>query len=90
MKEYNIYPCTGKPGEGFLDGIAKEFKEHGFNVTIEALRHNFNAWRADLKSGYRDEENGYHLFTPCGCNPLSFRCSSLEEDCKDWQITYQC
>ena len=41
-----------------------------------------------LKSGYRDEKNGYHLFTPCGCNPLSFRVSSLEPEL-DWQITYE-
>lgn len=67
--------------------ICEEFKEHGFAVTEEAVRHNFDAWLADFKSGYRDEKNGYHLFTPCGCNPLSFRASSLDERL-DWQKTY--
>lgn len=69
--------------------IQKEFKDNGFNVTIEALEHNFSAWLGDLKSGYRDEENGYHLFTPCGCNPLSFRASELHPQFEDWQITYE-
>ena len=73
-----------------IDSIIKEFKNHGFNVTETALLHNFGAWRGDYKSGYRDECNGYHLFTPCGCNPLSFRASTLEECCSDWQTTYMC
>ena len=68
----------------------KKFKENGFNVTEEAIRHNFNAWVLDMKSGYRDNENGYHLFSPCGCNPLSFRATTLHEECEDWQQTYEC
>lgn len=67
----------------------KKFKENGFNVTEEAIRHNFNAWVLDMKSGYRDNENGYHLFSPCGCNPLSFRATTLHEQCEDWQQTYE-
>ena len=70
------------------DDIIKEFREHGFKVTREALCHNYNCWLADLKSGFRDEKNGYHLFTPCGCNPLSFRATSLD-DRLDWQTTYE-
>lgn len=74
-----------------LERVINEFKEHGFNVTEEAIQHNYNAWLYDLKSGYRDEENGYHLFTPCGCNPLSFRATNLDDEfCKDWQTTYEC
>lgn len=73
-----------------IDKIIKEFKAHGFNVTADALHHNYNAWRCDMKSGYRDEENVYHLFSPCGCNPLSFRATTLNEHCKDWQETYSC
>lgn len=69
--------------------IQKKFKKNGFNVTIEALEHNFGAWLGDLKSGYRDEENGYHLFTPCGCNRLSFRATELHSYFEDWQITYE-
>lgn len=67
--------------------IQKYFKSNGFNVTEEAIMHNFNAYLLDMKSGYRDEENGYHLFTPCCHNPLSFRLTSLNKNCK-WQTTY--
>ena len=70
-----------------IEGVIEEFKEHDFNVTREALLHNYEAWLMDYKSGYRDEANGYHLFTACGCNTLYFRASSLENDL-DWQDTY--
>ena len=36
----------------------------------------------------RDDGNGYHLFSPCGCNPLSVRLSTLHDLCSDWQVTY--
>ncbi len=62
-----------------LKNIIEEFREHGFAVTEEAILHNYKAWKRDLKSGFRDKENGYHLFSPCGCNPLSLRATSLEE-----------
>lgn len=71
-----------------FNSIMDEFAQAGFKVTLEALLHNYSSWRGDLKSGYRDEKNGYHLFTPCGCNPLSFRATSLHEKCSDWQTTY--
>lgn len=70
--------------------LAKEFKKHGFNVSSAAIMHNFEAWKAGWKSGYRDEERGTHLFTPCGGNPLCFRATTLEECCSDWQTTYLC
>lgn len=73
-----------------IDFVLDTFSDNGFNVTEEAVMHNFNAWYNDFKSGYRDDENGYHLFTPCGCNHLSFRCTSLHETAKDWQTTYKC
>jgi len=73
-----------------LNGIIRKFKKQGFNVTKEAILHNWNAWGRDLKSGYRDDENGYHLFTPCGCNPFSLRATTLEDCCHDWQKTYVC
>lgn len=66
--------------------VQKEFKEHGFDVSLRALRHNYYSWLADLKSGYRGKS--YHLFSPCGCNPLSFRATTLHRKCKDWQTTY--
>ena len=43
--------------------IIEEFKANGFNVTREAIKHNYEAWSVDCKSGYRDEENNYFLFT---------------------------
>lgn len=73
-----------------VDSIIQEFKEHGFNITKHAILYNYSAWLVDEKSGYRDEENNYHLFSPCGCNPLSFRATTLHEKCKDWQTTYRC
>lgn len=94
-RQYEIYPknvpdrFSGRRlNMGTFKKIIAEFKEHGFNVTVEALRHNYSCWLGDLKSGYRDEKNGYHLFTPCGCNPLSFHASSLDSRL-DWQTTYE-
>ena len=75
--------------EDDVESICAEFEQSGFNVTPEAVWHNYDAWCGDLKSGYRDEENGYHLFTPCGCNPLSFNATTLNDNC-DWQKTYEC
>jgi hypothetical protein len=73
-----------------IDNLIKKFKKNGFNITRDAIMHNYKAWCYDMKSGYRDEVNNYHLFSPCGCNPLSFRASTLHEKCKDWQTTYFC
>jgi hypothetical protein len=73
-----------------INKMIKEFKANGINVTKEAIVHNLVAWLYDMKSGYRDEENGYHLFSPCGCNPMSFRATSLHPKCADWQTTYTC
>lgn len=72
-----------------IQSIINKFKENGFNVTKEAILHNFSCWMDDLKSGYRDEKNNYHLFSPCGCNPLSFRATTLHPKCEDWQKTYE-
>lgn len=60
-------------------------KERGFNIEREALEHNFKCWEMDYKSGYRGKE--CHVFTPCGCNPLSYGISKLD-DRVDWQTTY--
>ena len=71
-----------------IDEIIGEFREKGLNITKEAILHNYKAWLNDEKSGYRDEVNGYHLSSPCGCFPLSFRACNLHEKCSDWQTTY--
>lgn len=72
-----------------INKLIEFFKKNGFNVTEEAIKHNLEAYKYDMKSGYRDEKNGYHLFTPCAHNPLSFRLTSLNKNC-DWQTTYMC
>lgn len=88
-KQYSIsFQRKYKLNEKDIDKIIKEFKKNGFNVTKEAINHNYDAWCVDFKSGYRDEENNYHLFSPCGCNPLSFRATTLHPKCADWQETY--
>lgn len=69
--------------------ICKEFKEHGFNVTEHAVLTNFANWKSGYKCGYRDDTNGYHLFTPCGLNPFSLTATTLF-DGADWQDTYWC
>ena len=73
-----------------LRRIKKFFAKRGFNVTTEAVKHQFEAWWVGLKSGYRDKDNGYHLFTPCGGNPFSLRLTTLDSRCADWQKTYTC
>lgn len=85
-REYDIYPKV-KNGQINVDSIIKEFSENGFDVSRKAIEHNFDAWRRDEKSGYRGK--GYHLFSPCGCNPLRLSATSLSRLC-DWQITYNC
>lgn len=81
------YKCY--PSKISVKEVIRKFKKLGYNVTKEAIEHNFRAYLADAKSGYRDEVNGYHLFTPCRHNRLSFRLSTLNKNC-DWQKTYTC
>ena len=54
--------------ESEIDSWIAEFKSHGKNVTREAILHNLYAWADDSKSRFRDEKNGYHLFTPCSAS----------------------
>jgi hypothetical protein len=84
----DVYPDTINLTKDKIDKIVKFFKEKGYNVQSSAVEHNLSAWFADEKSGYRDEKNGYHLFSPCGCNALSIRLSTLHPLCEDWQTTY--
>lgn len=68
-----------------FDAVIAFAKEKGFNIEREALVHNVENWKMDYKSGYRGKE--CHVFTPCGCNPLSFCVTKLDERA-DWQKTY--
>ena len=81
---YNIESVNPK---GLVDKLVQDCKKLGFTVTKEAVQHQLENWAYDCKSGYRDEANGYHLFTPCGHNPFSLRISELHSLC-DWQETY--
>jgi hypothetical protein len=73
-----------------IKNIIKEFAENNLSVSEEAIINNYECWLGDLKSGFRDEKNGTHLFTPCRCNPLQFYATTLENHptC-DWQTTYE-
>lgn len=93
-REYEVFPegfddrFTAPPMTGKrIRAIIDEFRENGFNVTRAAIIHNYRAWYDDRKSGFRDKENGYHLFSPCGCNPLRLSATSLCEGLS-WQETY--
>lgn len=70
------------------DEVIKFFKSVGYNVTEAAILHNYIAWKQGFKSGFLDEQNGYHLFTPCGGNLLRFTLTSLCP-AADWQTTYK-
>jgi hypothetical protein len=91
MKEYTVFIENAENCDYYEDfdvkEVIKEFEANGFNVTEEAIIHNFEAWKSDYKSGYKDESNGYFLFTPCGCNALRFNATELTDE--DWQKTYE-
>ena len=73
-----------------VNKIRDFFVKHGYNVTTEAVSWCVSNWKCGFKSGYRDDVNGYHLFNPCGGNPLSIRLTTLHPLCEDWQKTYWC
>lgn len=95
MKEHTIFINDARSCEEYractkewLYKTLDEFHSVGFNVTEDAIIHNFEAWLSDFKSGYLDEDNGYFLFTPCGCNPLQFEAMEIKPGA-EWQKTYE-
>lgn len=76
-------------GQLRIEAIKEYFKNNGLIVSTGAIMHNYEAWKCDYKSGYRDEVNNCHVFSPCGCNPFALHVSELYADC-DWQTTYIC
>lgn len=82
-----IYDIAEIDTDALVKNLIAKCKDLGFNVTSDAIRHQLDSWINDYKSGYRDEENGYHLFTPCGHNPFSIRITQLHPLCS-WQVTY--
>ena len=91
MKEYTVFIENAENCDCYenfdIKEVIEEFEANGFNVTEEAIMHNFEAWKGDFKSGFKDVENGYFLFTPCGCNTLCFVACELTG--VDWQETYE-
>lgn len=73
-------------GGDLFDYIKEYFHENGFEVSIDAIRHQYDSWSADVKSGYRGED--YFLRTPCNCNPFTITAMTLSDKCSSWQKTY--
>ena len=67
--------------------VQAAFFSNGFNVTDEAVMHNYDAWCSEKKSGYLDDERDYFLFTPCGSNQLRFSAERINGE--DYQRTYK-
>lgn len=59
-------------------------KKIGLDLPEEAFSENFDAWKNDYKSGHIYED--FHIFSPCGCNPLRFSVSLNVG--LDWQKEY--
>ena len=56
----------------------------GLDLPEEAFAKNFDAWKNDYKSGHIYGD--FHIFSPCGCNPLRFSVSLNVG--LDWQKEY--
>lgn len=56
----------------------------GLDLPEEAFEKNFDAWKNDYKSGHIYGD--FHIFSPCGCNPLRFSVSLNVG--LDWQKEY--
>ena len=71
-------PCRDSEGNATpdYDAIIAEFKQHGFTVSKKALHFNFTSWKVDEKSYYREKD--CLVYSPCGCNPLSYTASKLK------------
>ena len=91
IKKMYVEECTlntfKMPAKPSYKKWMEYFKERGFEVSREALKHNYNAWFMGSKSGYLDEDNNYFLFTPCWPNELQFHATRLDKHF-DWQETY--
>ena len=59
-------------------------REIGLDLPEEAFAKNFDAWKNDYKSGHIYGD--FHIFSPCGCNPLRFSVSLNVG--LDWQREY--
>lgn len=69
-----------------LPKVVELFKAKGIDVTTEELEHNYMAWRNDYKSQIVTADGKHAIFTPCGCNDLSFTAYVAKADSQ----TYVC
>lgn len=76
--DVRLFPCDGATSAE----VIAEFARHGYKVSELALEHNYNAWKHDFKSAF--VENVVEVFTPCGCNPLSFTASKATEQSRTY------
>lgn len=60
----------------------------GLKITTNAILWQLENWMYDYKSGFRDDDSGYFLFSPCGCNAFSITVYTLDEDFAKGQKTY--
>ena len=67
-----------------LPAIAAQFAKKGVNVTADELEHNYMAWRGDYKSQVVTADKKHAIFTPCGCNDLSFTAYAAKADDKTY------
>lgn len=94
VKEHTIcvkdcHDCYDCPESIDFKAIQSEFKENGLNVSINAIKHVWYAWKHGWKVGYRGK--GVHLFAPCGdLNPFNITATKLDPHFSEWQITYFC
>lgn len=68
------------------EAIISAMNDKGYNVTEEALKHNFEAWESGCKAGFKDVANGYFLYTAGGANQLYFDVEPLNGE--SYQQTY--
>lgn len=86
-KEHTVkMVVSDKLSDTTIRAIISAFKLHGFNVTKEAILNNFEAYKCGLGCGYRDDTNGYHLFTPHD-KEFYLCATTLNKLSSDWQTT---
>ena len=67
-----------------IDTLIGIFIKAGWRVSERAIVHNFEGWQHRQRCGYRDDKNGYFLFTPSG-STLRLNASKISE----FDTTYQ-
>lgn len=73
MKEYTIRIKNAENCNHYedfnIEEVIKVFAEHGFNVTEEAVMHNYEAWKGDFKVGLRMWKTAISFLLPAVAIP---------------------